>query len=543
MASYLVKPGTSAEDLAAQREYAAMLLQQASSTKPVGSWTQILAQMAQGGLGGWEMGELGAEGRRQQTEAGDLFDKAISSLAGTGGATAGGGAAATVAAPTPASPAAAAAAAAGREIAPTMGAGPAGSWAPQIVQVESGGRDDVRNPRSSATGRGQFIDSTWLNVMKGEPEAAGKTPQEILALRTNGPLSERMTAKYAGMNQDALRASGMAVTPGSTYLAHFLGPGGARSVLSSRDNVPVNQVLPAQVLQANPHLAGMTVGDVKAWADRKMERAARVAGGAQASAPAAPGGGMNPRLQAASELYRNPQTRPIAGQILQSELAKQGKKPEVVTIELGNGQKRSVLQNPDGTFSPLPANLAGGAQGDIPPDFEGTQKLRKEFQSQTNVKKFDDAIGAYKSMLTSAAKDSPQSDLDMVYGLAKILDPESVVREGEFATVRSSQAIPEQIRGYWQFLTEGKGKLPPQARAEIVGVAQSRLGAYRSQALDDVKRFEFLAQRYGMDPALIRKEFPELETFTAPAIQQPQQKPDDVIRWEKGPDGKPRRVQ
>jgi hypothetical protein len=379
--------------------------------------------------------------------------------------------------------------------------------------------------------------------MKGEPEAAGKTPQEILALRTNGPLSERMTAKYAGMNQDALRASGMAVTPGSTYLAHFLGPGGARSVLSSRDNVPVNQVLPAQVLQANPHLAGMTVGDVKAWADRKMERAARVAGGAQASAPAAPGGGMNPRLQAASELYRNPQTRPIAGQILQSELAKQGKKPEVVTIELGNGQKRSVLQNPDGTFSPLPANLAGGAQGDIPPDFEGTQKLRKEFQSQTNVKKFDDAIGAYKSMLTSAAKDSPQSDLDMVYGLAKILDPESVVREGEFATVRSSQAIPEQIRGYWQFLTEGKGKLPPQARAEIVGVAQSRLGAYRSQALDDVKRFEFLAQRYGMDPALIRKEFPELETFTAPAIQQPQQKPDDVIRWEKGPDGKPRRVQ
>jgi hypothetical protein len=109
--------------------------------------------------------------------------------------------------------------------------------------------------------------------------------------------------------------------------------------------------------------------------------------------------------------------------------------------------------------------------------------------------------------------------------------------------VRSSQAIPEQIRGYWQFLTEGKGKLPPQARAEIVGVAQSRLGAYRSQALDDVKRFEFLAQRYGMDPALIRKEFPELETFTAPAIQQPQQKPDDVIRWEKGPDGKPRRVQ
>jgi hypothetical protein len=413
MASYLVKPGTSAEDLAAQREYAAMLLQQASSTKPVGSWTQILAQMAQGGLGGWEMGELGAEGRRQQTEAGDLFDKAISSLAGTGGATAGGGAAATVAAPTPASPAAAAAAAAGREIAPTMGAGPAGSWAPQIVQVESGGRDDVRNPRSSATGRGQFIDSTWLNVMKGEPEAAGKTPQEILALRTNGPLSERMTAKYAGMNQDALRASGMAVTPGSTYLAHFLGPGGARSVLSSRDNVPVNQVLPAQVLQANPHLAGMTVGDVKAWADRKMERAARVAGGAQASAPAAPGGGMNPRLQAASELYRNPQTRPIAGQILQSELAKQGKKPEVVTIELGNGQKRSVLQNPDGTFSPLPANLAGGAQGDIPPDFEGTQKLRKEFQSQTNVKKFDDAIGAYKSMLTSAAKDSPQSDLDM----------------------------------------------------------------------------------------------------------------------------------
>jgi hypothetical protein len=543
MASYLVKPGTSAEDLAAQREFAQSLLANASSTKPVGSWTQILAQMAQGGLGGYEQYELGQEGRRQQSEAGDLFDKAIGSLAGTGGATAAGNAAATPASPMAVSPAASAAAAAGRAI-------PAGM--PQIVRglvgTESGGDPNARNPLSSATGRGQFINSTWLDMMKNEPEAQGKTPAEILAMRTNAGISDRMTGKYADQNAAALRASGMEVTPGTIKLAHTFGPAGARSILSSRDNVPVAQVMPANVMQANPWIGGKTVGELKTWADKAMAREMRVAGAPAAASgagpsPTAAAPGMNPRLQAASDLYRNPLTRPMAGKFVEAEMARQGRKPEVVTIELGNGQKQSMLQMPDGQLRPIDMSQFG-QQGQLPPNFEDTQKLRKELTAQPNVQKFSQSVGVYNSMLASADIDTRAADLDLVNAFAKIMDPDSAIREGEFAVVAAAQSIPDRIKGQIQYFAEGKGNLTPEAKAKLIEIAGNRVGSYRNLASQDVERFSGLSKRFNMDPSLVVPQLEELRPYQrktpAPAAQ-PGQQP--VIRWEQGPDGKPRRVQ
>lgn len=546
MASYLVKPGTSAEDLAAQREFAQSLLANASSTKPVGHWTQILAQMAQGGLGGYEQYELGQEGRRQQSEAGDLFDKAIQSLAGTGGATAAGSAAAGPAAPMAVTPAAGSFAAAGREYPASM---------PQIVRglvgTESGGDPNARNPLSSATGRGQFINSTWLDMMKGEPEAQGKTPAEILAMRTNPAISDRMTGKYADQNAAALRASGMEVTPGTIKLAHTFGPAGARSILSSRDNVPVAQVMPANVMQANPWIGGKTVGELKTWADKVMAREMRVAGNAAPAAapgagpsPAAAAPGMNPRLQAASDLYRNPLTRPMAGKFVEAETARQAKKPEVVTIELGNGQKQSMLQMPDGTLRPIDMSQFGG-NAKLPPNFEDSQKLRKEFTAQANVKKFTDSIGPYQSMLKSAPIDTAVADVDMLYGLATILDPESVVREGEYATLTKTQSLPEQLRGEVMRALNGQGRLSQETRAKIMDIASNRVGSYRERATADVERFSGLAERYGMDRNLVIQDLPELQRYTAPTGQTAPQAPgaEKAIQVERGPDGKLRRAQ
>jgi hypothetical protein len=543
MASYLVKPGTSAEDLAAQREFAQSLLANASSTKPVGSWTQILAQMAQGGLGGYEQFELGQEGRRQQSEAGDLFDKAIGSLAGTGGTTAAGNAAATPASPMAVSPAASAAAAAGRAIPASM---------PQMVRglvgTESGGDPNARNPLSSATGRGQFINSTWLDMMKNEPEAQGKTPAEILAMRTNPAISDRMTGKYADQNAAALRASGMEVTPGTIKLAHTFGPAGARSILSSRDNVPVAQVMPANVMQANPWIGGKTVGELKTWADKVMAREMRVAGNAAPAAapgpsPAAAASGMNPRLQAASDLYRNPLTRPMAGKFVEAEMARQGRKPEVVTIELGNGQKQSMLQMPDGQLRPIDMSQFG-QQGQLPPNFEDTQKLRKELTAQPNVQKFSQSVGVYNSMLASADIDTRAADLDLVNAFAKIMDPDSAIREGEFAVVAAAQSIPDRIKGQIQYFAEGKGNLTPEAKSKLIEIAGNRVGSYRNLASQDVERFSGLSKRFNMDPSLVVPQLEELRPYqrkTPAPASSPSGPPR--IRIEFGPDGQLRRVQ
>lgn len=158
-----------------------------------------------------------------------------------------------------------------------------------IIGAESGGNPNAVNPRSSATGAGQFISSTWLDTIRAaRPDLAqGKTDEELLSLRTDPALSREMTEAYAAQNGTILSKAGHPVTPGNTYLAHFAGPQGAVSVLSADPSTPIDRVMSPEAMKANPFLRGMTAGDLRAWADRKV-------GGSQPApaSPAAPPQGL-----------------------------------------------------------------------------------------------------------------------------------------------------------------------------------------------------------------------------------------------------------
>jgi hypothetical protein len=142
----------------------------------------------------------------------------------------------------------------------------------QILSVESGGNPNARNPRSSAAGLGQFIDSTWMDmVSRYRPDlTTGMSREQILGLKMDPALSREMTAKYAEENGAKLEAAGMPVRPGTQYLAHFAGPDGATKVLGADPSMPVGQLLGPKVVAANPFLAKMTAGDLVGWADKKM---------------------------------------------------------------------------------------------------------------------------------------------------------------------------------------------------------------------------------------------------------------------------------
>ena len=145
----------------------------------------------------------------------------------------------------------------------------------RIIGAESGGNATAKNPRSSATGAGQFISSTWLDVIRRHrPDLAGLPPAQVLGLRNDPGLSREMTAAYASDNAAMLQSAGYDPTPGNQYLAHFAGPAGAKSVLGADPSTPVSQVLPASSIQANPFLAPMTAGDLMGWAAKKVGGAA-----------------------------------------------------------------------------------------------------------------------------------------------------------------------------------------------------------------------------------------------------------------------------
>jgi murein DD-endopeptidase MepM/ murein hydrolase activator NlpD len=155
----------------------------------------------------------------------------------------------------------------------------------RIIQVESAGNARAKNPRSSATGLGQFINSTWLRMMRTyRPDlVASLSEPELLKLRFDPALSRAMVTNLARENESYLRANGVNVTAGRLYLAHFLGPGGAVKALKANQQASVLEIMGAAVVRANPFLDGWSVAEMAAWSDRKMRS---VSGASAPSAPA-----------------------------------------------------------------------------------------------------------------------------------------------------------------------------------------------------------------------------------------------------------------
>lgn len=143
-----------------------------------------------------------------------------------------------------------------------------------VVKAESGGRANAKNPLSSATGLGQFIESTWLDLFKKNfpDRAKNMSDQTILALRNDAEISKKLIEAYARENAAILRQAGVSVNEAALQLAHFLGPKGAASVLKAPAGTPVSSVLSQGVINANPTIlgGGKTVDDVVAYAQSRV---------------------------------------------------------------------------------------------------------------------------------------------------------------------------------------------------------------------------------------------------------------------------------
>ena len=149
--------------------------------------------------------------------------------------------------------------------APTTGSGALDGVVQQILGSEnSTGNPAAKNPASSATGNGQFLKGTWLPLISSlHPElVAGKTPDQILALRADPQLAAEATTAYAQQNAQTLGDAGLPVNAATLVLAHRLGPDGAKSVLSAPANAPLSQILSPEVIAANPQYGKLTVGQL-----------------------------------------------------------------------------------------------------------------------------------------------------------------------------------------------------------------------------------------------------------------------------------------
>lgn len=141
----------------------------------------------------------------------------------------------------------------------------------KIIQVESGGRN-IGTKGSSAFGIAQMTKGTFEDLAKkATPGSAlhGKTFEDM---KGDVGLQREALSQLTTQNQQSLSKAGIAVSDASTYLAHFLGAGGAARVLQASNQTPIEAVVDGRSIAANPNVFKnmATAGDLKAWAERKM---------------------------------------------------------------------------------------------------------------------------------------------------------------------------------------------------------------------------------------------------------------------------------
>jgi hypothetical protein len=117
-----------------------------------------------------------------------------------------------------------------------------------------------------------------------------------------------------------------------------------------------------------------------------------------------------------------------------------------------------------------------------------------------------------------AAENSPYGDQGLISGYAKILDPESVVREGEYAVVERGGGFLDGIANRIDIL-QGKARLQPAQRATLLKAAQSIQRGRQAEYQRIRSAYEKRAIQYGLDPKRTFGLEDEITVETQPATQ------------------------
>jgi len=177
------------------------------------------------------------------------------------------------------------------------------------ARIESSLNPDAHARTSSATGLFQFIEQTWLGMVKqhGAEHGLGAEAnaiqrgrnghyyvadpavrRQILDLRRQPEAASAMAAEFASDNGRYIeRRLGRPAEPVDLYLAHFLGAGGASRFLRAHDANPggaAAAMLPAAA-RANRAVFYNRDGSARSFAEIRSHFAQRMGGGGAAASP------------------------------------------------------------------------------------------------------------------------------------------------------------------------------------------------------------------------------------------------------------------
>lgn len=136
-------------------------------------------------------------------------------------------------------------------------------------------------------------------------------------------------------------------------------------------------------------------------------------------------------------------------------------------------------------------------ESDNAPKLSDVSSLRGQYMQ--TVKQYETVRDFWQRV--KSAEDTPIGDLSMIFSYMKILDPTSVVRESEQASVSNAAGVPERVRNLYNKIADG-ARLTPEQRRDI----RSQSGTFFRNQLGSQKQiadqFRNIASGSGIDPNL-----------------------------------------
>jgi len=178
-----------------------------------------------------------------------------------------------------------------------------------------------------------------------------------------------------------------------------------------------------------------------------------------------------------------------------------------------------------------PADPTGAGNKNTTSNRKAEADFRKEFDGLAEVKNFRTIENQGRTILNlsrdqdarlkSGREPSAQNDIAMIFSYMKMLDPTSVVREGEFATAQNAAGVPDRIRNAFNKAQNGQ-LMNPRQRKEMVNSARQAFLAARQTYNERAQQFRGYAQDNGVNPdrvATLHQDRPR-QTKATPAPTQ-----------------------
>jgi len=142
----------------------------------------------------------------------------------------------------------------------------------------------------------------------------------------------------------------------------------------------------------------------------------------------------------------------------------------------------------------MPKTQEGGS------NFSQENTLRSQYLTQTQP--YTGIAQAYNKISAAAKDPSAAGDLSLIFGYMKILDPASVVREGEFATAQNAAGIPTQVSNMYNKVISGE-RLSETQRADFINQARNLVKSQKGQLDNFNSVYKDIATNYRLDPEKI----------------------------------------